>query len=117
MIDLAGSTETDSRGNINNVVAVSAAGKPLLRLRSQSGSDSALSASSDEDEGAAAGGPAAGVGGMMATAEPPVAVAVDQVEVPQPWTNTEDLASLAAWGAAVLAFNTRLGLQLRHARH
>jgi hypothetical protein len=37
--------------------------------------------------------------------------------VPRPWRDDAELERMARFGAAVLAFHTRLGVQLRHVLH
>ncbi|KAI7842644.1 hypothetical protein COHA_003748 [Chlorella ohadii] len=128
VIDLAAHTEADARGNINNVVLVTNTGKPLLRGMQGSASDS----SDEDDDGPAAAPAAASSPNVLPTAEPPVVVSGDgsaaagqqegqegqePAEMPRPWSSPEEMETMARFGAAVLAFHTRLGLQLRHVMH
>lgn len=150
VIDLAGHTEADARGNINNIVMVTPQGKPLLRSRSAAASSSDDSGSEDEDDGLcgapsdpprsskAAGYQSAGREGaaaaphpaVLATAEPPAAATAAAAAVapadgkhapleqpPAPWADDEEMEAMARFGGAVLAFHTRLGVQLRHKLH
>lgn len=136
VIDLAAHTEADSRGNINNVVMVTNGGKPLLRQAeavtgsgSMDGEESGGSRSSSAAIGstvvavAAEGMQAeaaakAAAAGVLATAEPPppseTEEALEAAEPLQPWNSPEEMEAMARFGAAVMAFHTRLGLQLRH---
>lgn len=142
VIDLAGHTEADARGNINNIVMVTPQGKPLLRSRSAAASSSDDSGSEDEDGSCSAvpagsqavgflqpgreGAAAAAQPAVLATAEPPTAAAAvaaaDGEQAPPeqprvPWVDDEEMEAMARFGAAVLAFHTRLGVQLRHKLH
>ncbi|KAL4420230.1 hypothetical protein ABPG77_011054 [Micractinium sp. CCAP 211/92] len=154
VIDLAGHTEADARGNINNITMVSPQGKPLLRGRCAdggSGDDSDGGGSEDGDPRGTHGRRAAsskragyqhtgreGTAVMaqpavLATAEPPAAATAaaaaaaaaapadrKQAQAEQPralWADDEEMQAMARFGAAVLAFHTRLGVQLRHKLH
>lgn len=128
VIDLAAHTEADARGNINNVVLVTNSGKPLLRGMGQ---PSASSSSDEEDDSPAAVPTAGNSTNVLPTAEPPVAATAsvdgdgaagqqegqEPEEKPRPWSSPEEMETMARFGAAVLAFHTRLGLQLRHVMH
>ncbi len=154
MIDLAGHTEADARGNINNITMVSPQGKPLLRGRCADGGssdDSDGGEGEDDDPRGTHGRRAAsskragyqhtgreGIAVMaqpavLATAEPPAAATAaaaaaaaaapadrKQAQAEQPralWADDEEMQAMARFGAAVLAFHTRLGVQLRHKLH
>ena len=120
------------------IVMVSSAGKPMVQPHGSTDGDS------DEGEGAAGARAAQGfvsaagegvedvaaavAAAVVATVEPPSAVDAAssaggsalgaEAAVPSPpWTSREELEALARFGAAVLAFHTRLGVKLRHKLH
>ena len=127
------------------VVMVTSSGKPLLRPRAEGstldlGSSTVSSVDGADPEAVAA----ALASGVMPTAEPPApapeassssggdgggggggeaglsaaeAEATVEAPPPPPWGSLQEMEQMARFGAALLAFHTRLGLQLRHIVH
>jgi hypothetical protein len=130
VIDLAAHTEADARGNTNNVVLVTNSGKPLLRGMGPSASSSL---DEEDEDGPAAVHARGNSPNVLPTAEPPLVASTDgdgaagqqqgpegqqeAAALPPPWSSPEEMETMARFGAAVLAFHTRLGLQLRHVMH
>lgn len=112
---------------------VTSSGRPLLRGSASldaTGSSSDSNYEDEEKEGQQkeGSGRAAAASGVLATAEPPAATMRDglsaeaaeatlEMPAPPPWSSLAEMEAMARFGAAVLAFHTRLGLQLRHVMH